>query len=118
MPRQRPHERGRVGNMLDYLHAGDEVELAFEPLELAGAIVDLQALARGMFACDRDERGRGIKPGYGRAKPRQGLRQQPGAAADVERGAPVKRPPRAFVALPMLVDLVADVFEAHRVKLV
>ena len=40
---QRLHERGRVGDMLDDFHAGDKVELSFQSLEIAGAIINGQA---------------------------------------------------------------------------
>ena len=79
-------ERLRVGDMLDHLHRGDEVELALDRLHPDRAIVDRQPLPRRMSLRDLDQFRRGIDRGDLRAQPRQRLGQQPGAAADVERG--------------------------------
>ena len=89
--RQRLHESRGIGDMLDHLHRGDEVELAVELLTVAGAIIDRQPLRRGMVACDRDQLGRGVDPGDLRAQPRQRLGEQPRAAADIERGLSFQR---------------------------
>src|SRR5205823_11530160 len=43
---------------------------------------------------------------------------QPRAAPDVERGPAVERPADMLIALPMLVDHVADVFEPYGIELV
>ena len=80
----------------------------------ADAIVDLEPLGDRMLARDRDHFGRRVDARNLRAQPRQRLRQQPRAATDVERGLALERPPAALVDLPMLVDPVADIFEAHR----
>ena len=115
---QRVHERGRVGDMLDDFHAGDEVELSLQPLDIrrrdnrsSGPAASAWSRAAAISFARHPTR-------YLRAEPRQRLRQQPRPAADVERRPSRQRRPRAFVALPMLVDLVADIFQPHRVQLV
>src|SRR5256885_1601881 len=97
--------------MLDNLHASDQIVLASELRELTGAIIDLQPLRSGVLARDRNQVGGGVQPGDLRPQSRQRLSQQTRAAADIERGLSVERRSAALVALPMLVDLVADVFE-------
>ena len=71
-----------------------------------------------MVARDRDQLGRGIDPGDRGAQAGERLGQQARAAADVERGLALQRRAAALVALPMLVDHVAQIFEPHRVELV
>ena len=69
-----------------------------------------------MLAGDGDHFRRSVDAGDLGAEPGQRLGEQPGAAADIERRLAVERRPAAFVALPMLVDLVAKIFEPHRIE--
>ena len=87
---------------------------------VAGAIVDLEPLPpRHARARPRSASGAASIAGDLRAQPRQRLGQQPGAAADVERASCPSSGRRLHSShLPMLVDLVADIFEPHRVELV
>ncbi len=71
-----------------------------------------------MVARHGDQLGRGVDAGDLGAEPGERLGQQAGPAADVERALSVERPAAAFVALPMLVDHVAQIFQAHRIELV
>ena len=84
--RQRFHEGRRVGDMLDHLHAGDEVELAFELLHVARAIIDLEPHRRRMLARDGDHfaatrrcpsPSRPAAPAVRRAAPRRSRRRAP-----------------------------------------
>jgi hypothetical protein len=116
--RERGEERRRLGDMLDHLHRGDQVEPAVERLDVAGAIIDVEAGYGRMLARDRDDFGGRIDRRHCRTQPRQRFGEQSGAASDVERGFAVERSPAALVGLPVLVNLIADIFQADRIELV
>src|SRR6185312_2290202 len=116
--RQRRHKGRRVGDMLNHLHAGYEVELALELVDLAGAIVDIDCTCPGMFPSDRDQLGGSVDAGDLRSQSRQRLGEKARSTADIQCRLSLERRACALVALPMLVDLVADVSEANRVELV
>src|SRR5689334_4682197 len=60
----------------------------------------------------------GIDAGDLGPQPRQRLAQQSRAAADIEHRLADERRAAALVALPMLVDLIADIFQTHWIELV
>src|SRR4029079_12890837 len=105
-------------DMLDHLHAGDEIELALQLGEVTGPIIDGKAARGRVVPGNRDQLRRGVEAGYGGAQPRERLGEKSGAATDVQRGLSFERRPPALVKLPVLVNLVADVLEADRVQLV
>ena len=105
--------------MLDDLHRGDEIEgRARQRRELARVILDREPLPRRMVARGGDILRRRIDARHRRAHSRQRLGEQPGAAADVDRGAAGQRKALARVDVPMRVDLVADIGEADRIEFV
>src|SRR3546814_1679596 len=59
---------------------------------------------------------RGVEPRHRRAQPRERLGEQPGAAADIERGPAGKRGEALPVAAPMPDDLLADIAKPRRVE--
>ena len=104
--------------MLDHFHAGDEVELPFELLHVANTIVDCEPQRARMPAGNVNHLGRCVDARHLGAHPSERLGQKPGSAADIDRRLPLERGTAALVALPVLVDLVADIFQPDRVQFV
>jgi hypothetical protein len=103
--------------MFDHLEADDQVErLAGHHLHPAGAIIDGEPARLGMGAGRADVLGRRVHACHGRAEPRQGLCQQPSAAAHVKRAlAGERREPRGITA-KMPIHHLAQIGQARRVQ--
>ncbi len=96
------HRRGRVGHVLEHLHAGDDVEARRAGLGqgLGGGllVVHRHAGFQRVELCDRKRGFAHVDPGHGRATGRHALREDPAAASHVQHG---------FVCEPgVLVDIV------------
>ena len=105
--------------MLDHLQASDQIEaLAGYRLNPARAIVDREATGSGVVARHRNVFGRGIDRGDGGAETLQRLRQQPGAATNIERGLAGERGEALGIKIEMPVGLFANVAQAHRIEAV
>ena len=50
--------------MLDHLHGRNQVELAFQLLHVANAIIDFEAHRRRVLPRDRNDFGGGVQPGH------------------------------------------------------
>ena len=105
---RRRHGGGRVGHVLEHLHAGDRVEglrlLARQRLGRGHAVIDREALLRGMQARHLDHARRQVDAGHPRPGAAQGLREQAAAAADVEQAAAGQR------------HALGDELRAHRIQ--
>ena len=105
--------------MLDHLEAGDQIE-AFtrDHLDAARAIVDRQPAGAGMLPRDGDVLRRGIDRRHLGAQPLERLRQQTGAAADVQRALPGEGSEAFRIEIEVPVRLLTDVAQPHRVQAV
>ena len=114
-------EQLHVGDVLDHFHRQHDVE-AFagigQRLGGGGAIVDRDTRLLGMQLCHRDIALGRIGADDGRAEPRQRLRQNAAAAADIEDAQAFQAIELLGVAVEPLAGGVADVGEPHRIELV